>query len=339
MTLRELVMSAVRGEPTDRIPFTCYRGLLPAAAEPIPGLALVASAPAFRAVLPEGVEHSSRPLAEGIRETTMHTPWGTLTQIVHTETGYGSAWTREHWVKRPEDYAILEQVIRNTRIEPDPQAFAEADAQMGDQGVVMAWMNRVPFQRLWIEYVGMERLALDLMDCPAAVEGVLDALAQQSRAILAATAASSAQLVWVPDNITGEITGPPHFRKHLAPYYAEVCEVLGRVGKVPCCHMDGMLRPIADCIAQTPLPVIEAFTPPPDGNFSVAEARSAWPEKVLWLNFPSSVHLRPPQEIQRITRELVAQAGDRRGFLIGVTENIPAHVGDRSLRAIAEALA
>jgi hypothetical protein len=339
MTLRELVMTAVRREPTARVPFTCYRGLLPAGAQDIPGLALVASAPAFRTVPPEGVQQTAVQIADGIRQTTLRTPWGTLTQIAHTETGYGSAWIREHWVKRPEDYAILEQLIRHTRIEPDPQAFADADAQMGDRGVILAWMNRVPFQRLWIEYVGMERLAMDLVDCPAAVEAVLDALMEQSRAVLAATAASPAQLVWVPDNITGEMTGPPYFRKYLAPYYAEVCEVLGQAGKIPCCHMDGMLRQIADCIAETPLPVIEAFTPPPDGNFSVAEARATWPDKVLWLNFPSSVHLREPAEVQRITRELVAQAGDGPGFLIGITENIPAQVGDRSLRAIAEALA
>jgi hypothetical protein len=339
MTMRETVMRAVRREPTDRVPFTCYRGLLPAGAADIPGMALVASAPAFRAVPPEGVENMVRQVGDGVRETTMHTPWGTLTQVAHTETGYGSAWTREHWVKRPEDYAILEQVVRNTRIEPDHRLFADADAQMGDRGVIMAWMNRVPFQRLWIEYVGMERLALDLVDCPEAVEGVLDALMEQSRAILAATAASSAQLVWVPDNITGEMTGPPYFRKYLAPYYAEVCEVLGRAGKIGCCHMDGMLRQIADCIGETALPVLEAFTPPPDGNFTVAEARAAWPEKVLWLNFPSSVHLREPVEVQRVARELVAQAGDGRGFLVGVTENIPTQVGDRSLRAIAEVLA
>jgi hypothetical protein len=204
--------------------------------------------------------------------------------------------------------------------------------------VVLPWSPRTPLQRLWIEYTGIERLSYDLVDCPEAVEGVLDAMLEQSREIVALSAQSEAELVWLPDNITGEIAGTRLFERYLAPYYAQICEILLPAGKIPCCHMDGMLRQIADSVAGTPLPVIEAFTPPPDGNLSVAEAARAWPEKSLWLNFPSSVHLREPDEVAAVTRELVAEAGGRPGFAMGVTENIPASVGARSLAAIADAL-
>jgi uroporphyrinogen-III decarboxylase len=268
----------------------------------------------------------------------MKTEWGTVTQVAHTETGYGSAWTKEHWVKTPADYAVIEQMTRHTVIEPDLQGFRAAREQAGDHGVALAWMSRTPFQRLWIENTGMERLAFDLMDAPAAVEACLDAFMEQSREIIRITAQSEANLVWVPDNITGEMTGPPIFRKYLAPYYRAVCDGLLPAGKLPCCHMDGMLRQIADCIAETDLPVMEALTPPPDGNFSVAEARDRWPEKALWLNFPSSIHLAGDGEIERVTRELVAQNAGRPGFLVGITENIPASVGARSLQAIGRAL-
>lgn len=337
MTLRDQVLTAVRGGSTDRVPFTCYEGLMPEGGRDIENLALVTSASTVRVETPE-VEITSRELSPGIRESTMSTPWGTLTQIAHTETGYGSAWIREHWVKTPQDYAVLEKVVRSSVITPDPAPFRATCERLGDRGVVLAWMNRTPFQRLWIEYVGMEHLALHLVDCPGAVEGVLDAMLEQSRQILRLTAASEAELVWCPDNVTGEMTGPPLFRKYLLPYYREVCDVLLPAGKTPCTHMDGMLRQIADVIAETDLPVMEAFTPPPDGNFSVREARERWPGKTLWLNFPSSVHLSPPDEIARVTESLVQEAGECRGFLMGITENIPASVGTRSLQAIARVL-
>jgi len=334
MTLREQLMTVLRGGKADRVPFTCYKGLLPPGGEVIENLTLVASAPAFGTVGPEGVETTSEEVSPGVRETTMRTPWGTLTHLAHTETGYGSAWTKEYWVKTEGDYAVLEQLIRNTQVVPSPGAVAAAQADLGDRGVILAWMNRAPFQRLWIEYVGMENLALHLMDFPAAVEGVIEAMLDQARDIIRVTAASEAELIWVPDNITGEMTGPAFFRKYQLPYYREVCDKLLPAGKLPCCHMDGMLRQIADVIAETDLPVMEAFTPPPDGNLSVREARERWPEKVLWLNFPSSVHLREPDAVAQVTEELVAEAGDCRGFAVGVTENIPASVGARSLEAI-----
>lgn len=337
MTLREQVLTVVRGGKTDRVPFTCYKGLLPEDGLEIERLALVTSAPCFASETP-GVATITREIAPGVRESRMETPWGTLTQIVHTETGYGSSWTKQHWIKQPSDYRIVEQIIRHTRLTPDPESFRRARDDIGDRGVVLAWMNRAPFQRLWIEYTGIERLALDLADCPEAVEGVLQAITEQAREVMRIAASSDAELVWVPDNITGDITGPPMFEKYLIPYYREVCDALIPAGKIPCTHMDGMLRQIADVVAQTDLPVIEAFTPPPDGNLSVKEARKRWPQKTLWLNFPSSIHLSPPDDITRMTHELVEEAGSAEGFLIGVTENIPASVGTRSLEAIARAL-
>lgn len=337
MTLREQVLHVVCGGRADRVPFTCYLELVPPGGEQIENLALVTSAQVFVTSTP-GVTYSSVELEPGVRETRMDTPWGSLTQTTHTETGYGSSWIREHWIKRPEDYIILEQVIRHTHLTPDPEPLRRAREQVGDRGVVLAWVGRTPFQRLWIEYTGIERLALDLLDVPAVVESVLDALMEQSRRALRLAAASEAKLVWLPDNVTGEITGPSWFAKYLAPYYREACDVLLPSGKTPCTHMDGMLRSIADCIAETDLPVMEAFTPPPDGNFSVKEARKRWPGKTLWLNFPSSVHLADPDKITQVTKQMVEEAGTEGGFLIGITENMPAAVGTRSLEAIARVL-
>ncbi len=337
MTLREQVLTVVRGGRTERVPFTCYLGLLPDGGSAIEDLALVVSAPLATARTPE-VEYSSTELEPGLRENRMDSPWGQLRQVVGTEVGYGSSWIREHWIKRPQDYKVIENVLRHTSLASNPEPYRKAREQLGDRGVVLGWMNRAPVQRLWIEYTGIERLAFDLVDAPAAVEGVLDALLQQSRQMMRIAAASEAELVWLPDNITGDMTGPPMFDQYLTPYYREVCDALLPAGKTPVTHMDGMLGNIAGCIAQTDLPVIEAFTPPPDGNLSVEEARECWPAKSLWLNFPSSVHLAPRDEITRVTEQLVGQAGAGEGFLIGVTENMPASVGTRSLEAIAEVL-
>ncbi len=337
MTLRQRVLASLRREPTDCVPFTCYWGLAPDGADQIENLCFVLTAHVAGVETP-GVSITREEVGPGRRLERMDTPWGTLTREAEIETGYGSAWTKRHWIKRPEDYAILERVIRESIVSPAPEAYRDARKVFGERGVVLMWTARAPLQRLWIEYTGIERLSFDLADCPEAVEGVLDAMLEQSRQIMRVAASSEAELIWLPDNITGEIAGHHLFERYLAPYYHEMCEILLPAGKLPCCHMDGILRPIRDSIAQTPLPVIEAFTPPPDGNLSVAEAAEAWPEKALWLNYPSSVHLREPERIEQVTRELIAEAGGRPGFVIGVTENIPERVGLRSLQAIGRAL-
>jgi EAL domain-containing protein (putative c-di-GMP-specific phosphodiesterase class I) len=71
---------------------------------------------------------------------------------------------------------------------------------------------------------------------------------------------------------------------------------------------------------------------------TVAEARAAWPDKVLWCNFPSSVHLSDDATIAQTTRQMLAEAAPADRFLIGVTEDIPETHLWRSLGVIAGVL-
>jgi hypothetical protein len=107
--------------------------------------------------------------------------------------------------------------------------------------------------------------------------------------------------------------------------------------------VSGCSRPPSPTPAKTPATapkhIVEALTPPPMGDLSVAEARQAWPDKVLWLNFTSCVHLESDESIASHARQLLAQAGSKRGFLIGVTEDCPFETLERSLRVIAAVLA
>ena len=98
--------------------------------------------------------------------------------------------------------------------------------------------------------------------------------------------------------------------------------------------MASLLRVIADC----PVDIIEAFNPEPDGDVSVAEARQAWPGKVLSINFPSSVHLASQARIRRMAIDLLRQAAPGQGFVVGITENVPADVLVESLTTIATSL-
>jgi len=68
---------------------------------------------------------------------------------------------------------------------------------------------------------------------------------------------------------------------------------------------------------------VEAFTPYPDTDMTVREAREAWPNKTLWINFPSSVHLESTDSIAEMTRSLLREAAPGNRFIIGITEDLP----------------
>ena len=140
-------------------------------------------------------------------------------------------------------------------------------------------------------------------------------------------------------NVVPEILGPERVRDLIGPCWNAFADCVHERGKKLGDHLDANNLLIMDVVGNSRLDFVEAFTPPPDCNVTVAGARAAWPQKRLWTNFPSGVHLQPEQTIREATLEIIAQAGDRRGFLMGVTEDVPAEHLERSVSVILETLA
>jgi len=138
--------------------------------------------------------------------------------------------------------------------------------------------------------------------------------------------------------VVPEMIGVETFEKYYVPHYNEAAEVMHRHGKLIGCHFDDNCRLLADAIASTDLDYVEAFTPAPDTDMTLAEARKAWPDKVIWLNFPSSQHLKSDDQVRQITLDLLDQGGTADGLLVGVTEDVPEDRWQSSCRAILDGL-
>lgn len=324
----------------DQVPWTIYRGLLPEneTSQKLRSLelGLVFTHGCYTASMPNVQIEDEQEGKYHVR--TYHTPLGKLSQKTRKEHGYGSSWTKEHLIKNISDYEILKFIIEDTVYERNYQSFIEATRNIGEYGMVMTSVQRLPFQRLWIEFAGIERLSIDLHENRSAVESVFETMMEKDRQLWDIVAGSPAEFVWCPDNITGVVTGPELFERYHAPYYREVAEVMHSKGKRIVVHMDGMMKSLVESVSKLNIDVIEAFTPPPDGDLPLNEARRAWKDKVIWVNFPSSVHIAKPQRIQAVSRQLLRQAAPGDRFLIGVTENIPHTAWQASLSTITETI-
>jgi Uroporphyrinogen decarboxylase (URO-D) len=134
------------------------------------------------------------------------------------------------------------------------------------------------------------------------------------------------------------VIGRERFQRYLMPEYAKIMARIKGSGKLLAVHMDGNLQSLREDIAAADFDIVEAITPPPMGDVSLREARVCWPNKALWINFTSPMHLEPPDVIEAHTRALVAEAGTKRGFAISVTEDAPVAALETSLALIARVL-
>jgi hypothetical protein len=58
----------------------------------------------------------------------------------------------------------------------------------------------------------------------------------------------------------------------------------------------------------------------------------------LWVNFPSSVHVRPYDEVRAIAEDILNAGGHTGRLQIQISENVPLDVWRTSFNAIADAV-
>ncbi len=337
--LREEIELALAGGAPGRMPFTYYDLLTPPGFDLAPlqarGMAICARRAVWRKTYTE-VDIRDYPEADGSIRTVFTTPVGVVTAR-RRAAPQGEA-PLEHPIKTRDDYRVARYIVDHTRYEPCYDMFTKEVRTLGDAGKVIAHTCYEPLLDLQIGWIGQEQFCYELADNADALMELHEALVRNHRAMYEVVARSPADYVLYGGNVVPSMLGPERVCDLVAPCWNAFADRLHEADKKIGCHLDADNSLILDVVKRSGLDFVEAFTPPPDCSVSVAAARAAWPEKRLWINFPSSVHLQSPDQIRAATREILEQAGDRRGVLLGVTEDVPVDRMLPSFHAILDVL-
>jgi hypothetical protein len=328
----------------DRVPFTIYsrmlhrgraerrlrnRGLTPVQRIYIYRVEM----PSVQVTFREGYEDGLLTVWERAR-----TPLGEVSAVRKVDPNYGSSWQVEFYIKRPQDYRVVEFMINDAVYVPNFDEYLLAEERWGTDGYVFASTGYSPMNHMLYRLMGMERFGLDMYEHPDEFFSLYELLKSKQRDMFALCAASPAHLIQYGGNIHQDVVGRRRFGQYYIPCFNEFADVIHEQGKLSLCHMDAPMDTLAPLLAASRMDVVEAFTPVPDGDMTVQEARETWTDKVLWINFPSSVHLEPPETIERETRRVLREAAPGDRFLVGITEDVPENRWRASLSVISETI-
>ncbi|HBN85162.1 MAG TPA: hypothetical protein DDZ89_15115 [Clostridiales bacterium] len=326
MTPRERVLSALRRQDVDMVPFTIYDTKWiegEARAELMKrGLCPVIRITSYTVHRPNvSVKSHSFTNEKGVKlvRTCYSTPAGDLTTLVQP-VGF-TTWTLEHMFKTKEDYKALLYIIQDAVVQPDYEKASLTLTQAGDEYVVRDQIPLEPLQNLISTYMGTETFCLEWMDNRDEILKLYDAFVAHARKIYPIVAEGPLEFANYGGNVVPQIFGVENFEQYFVPHYNEAAEALHKKGKLLGTHLDADNSIIMNSIAKTGLDYIEAY----DAGISpsVKEARKYWPDKVLWLNWPSAWHLEPMEKIKPLTKGLIDEAHPGDGFIIGITEDVP----------------
>lgn len=356
MTPLERVEAVLWGRNPDHVPFTVYECMLPTCAverqlrnesvcihnrhyTPMKSVTPNCSVETTTYTAPSatpGLSLGDDAETVTLVRTITHTPAGDLV-AVSKPAGFTS-WRMELPFKGPDDYARLIALAEDTRFEPDHDKYDKARALMGDDLILRATLGYSPLQAMIYSYMGVETFCIEWAERRDRVMELYEALAARDRRAFEVLAKGPCPYVQYCGNVSPQIVGRERFEQLLMPLYNEFGAMLHEQGKLFGCHLDADCGLLADLIAESELDFIEAFTPAPDTDMSIAEARRAWPDKVLWINFPSSVHLSNPEQIYATTCRLIDEDGGARKLIVGITEDVPEHRWQQNFLTISRAV-
>lgn len=343
MTLKERIWSAILGKKIDRVPFTTYPGLFPER-ESLLREGLIGTmnrCSVYRESSSGKIEVKKEEYQENNEKRvryTYKTPVGEVWETLRTGGGYGTSLRCEYLIKDEKDYEVVKYMVRNRQYAPNYDALVETEREVGDDGVVVGNVKYDPIQEMLVMLMGTERFSIDYYERRDLFDSLYETIAEKDHEIYQIAVEAPTSAVIYGGNVTSEIMGLERFDKYCVPRYNEFGEMLHEKGKLLGVHLDGNLQPLKKSIADSAIDMIEAFNPAPDGDTSVKEAREAWPDKVISINFTSSVHLAKPEVIREHTVELLRQAYPGKRFIVGITENVPDSVRTKSMNIIAQTL-
>ncbi|MGQ9781278.1 MAG: hypothetical protein ACUVQ8_03340 [Nitrososphaeria archaeon] len=352
MSARDRILNLLNKEAGDRIPFAhCDRHLPRGEKERRArnmGMALLCYRPCYIEYI-SNVEITTRSEPDTIIRT-YKTAAGSLSETLRVGVGYGQALFGRDWkglqpirtqflVKEKKDYRILKSMAENLHFKPYYYPVEDQAKRLGEDGIVISTIPYEPMQRLLIEWVG-SRLYVDLAKDRETVEEIYETLEKRYEEELFPIAADSpSEVVLYGGNIDSVLVNPQMLERYYLPTYEKCSKILHSKGRLLDVHMDGKLKSLLELIAESKVDIVEAFTPPPMGDLPIETALQLWKDKIIWINFPSTISTamgpRPSSVKEYLLQLLEKTIPGNRIMLIASTENF---VPEENIIAMAEVM-
>jgi uroporphyrinogen-III decarboxylase len=220
------------------------------------------------------------------------TPAGTASVVFKTtETllrGGAAPYCAKHFLEDEADRSAVEWILDHAEPVANFDEFSKREKEVGDQGLVIGYMERIPFQSLLLDYFGEERCYFEIYDNPDRFEALLDRVAALYDAHLAVALDSPALMLESGDNFDGQMTNPNLFKQYCIPKMQQISDRVHSKGKVIGSHMDGDMRNLLSLVPETGYDVVESFSQEPLSSLTFQEAWDSWGDKILmWGALPS----------------------------------------------------
>lgn len=196
------------------------------------------------------------------------------------------------------------------------------------------------FERAWT-LRGMENLLMDMLTEPEFVDELLDAITEYNLRVIDIALEYDIDGFHFGDDWgqqKGLIMGPKHWRRFIKPRMARMYEQVKSKGKIISQHSCGDIHEILTDLIEIGLDIYQTFQPE---IYDIRKVKKEFGSQLTFWGGISTQRLLPfaaPDEIKRVTREIIQVMGENGGYIAAPTHAIPGDVPPENVVAMVEVL-
>ncbi len=240
-------------------------------------------------------------------------------------------------IESDEELKVATWREENAGWEWDEERYQQLLREVGDLGAPTMFMPRMNVQCLYIEKMGVERAVHMLYTNPQPVERFFEALEENHSRLIDVINTCPIEIINFGENVHAGTLSPPLFEKYHLPACQRRCEKLHAAGKFVTSHWDGDTAPLLRYARDTGLDGIEAITPRPQGDVTLAEAREALGEAIYLLDGIPAVYfddIYPVEQLVDCVREIISLFAPR--LILGISDEISSTGDIERIRIVGE---
>lgn len=239
----------------------------------------------WKEVFKEGIKCVQKREGNRIFEKII-TPMGELSSVQEYQPESFTQGYKEYFVKNMDDLKIMLYYYQNRIISPSCEGFdyfAKMDKLWNGWGIpdLCGPICTSPVQNLLTRWSGVETGIFLLADNEEEIEGIIKEFEKCDDRIFDIICDSPAQLIELPENLSGEVTGRKLLEKYSLPYLRKRINQLHEAGKFTLLHNDGTLKASLPLLTRIGLDAVEAVTPAPVGDLSLEEIAEIAKDKII----------------------------------------------------------
>lgn len=269
------------------------------------------------------------------------TPVGTVYAEVSSSLGDGSEHFSRYYIQSLDDYRVMKYIVENTVIAGNEDLYRARTVDLGQDGVVLGRVDRTPYQKLMLELVGGENFLMDLYQDPEPVEELMDAMYRRLDEQMERVLDSQAEIIWMPENVTVDMTPPSSFEKYHMGVYQKYTTWAHQAGKTVIAHFDGKVKPLQAQLKKSGLDGLESLSEPfIGGDSTYEELCEMFPDMTLLPNFPANLAADTEGKLEAHVNYLRQTAKSwGRPLMLQVSEDLPPDTYHTAIARIVAAMA